>query len=92
MLPFVFLIFGYSISPSYASDIISCDGFDSCPANCAPVNLVLNLEARVAELEAEVIARTADLTGAYLTDAIWSNTTCPDGSNSDTNGLNACVP
>ena len=38
----------------------------------------------------------ADLTGSYLryailTDVAWSNTTCPDGSNSDTNGLNACV-
>ena len=39
----------------------------------------------------------ANLTGSNLEDAIlsgvlWSNTTCPDGSNSDTNGLNACVP
>jgi len=33
----------------------------------------------------------ADLMGANLTNVTWSNTTCPDGSNSDTNGLNACV-
>jgi microcystin-dependent protein len=37
----------------------------------------------------------ANLTGAVLAPAvasgvIWSNTTCPDGSNSDTNGRNAC--
>jgi hypothetical protein len=28
----------------------------------------------------------ADLTGANLTDVIWSNTTCPDGTLSDSNG------
>lgn len=37
----------------------------------------------------------ADLTGAsgnphFPQLAIWSNTTCPDGSNSDSNGLNSC--
>ena len=34
----------------------------------------------------------ANLTGAPVTNAIWDNTTCPDGSNSDTNGWNRCVP
>ena len=33
----------------------------------------------------------SNLIRADLTYVIWSNTTCPDGSNSDTNGLNACV-
>ncbi len=32
----------------------------------------------------------ADLRYAKLIGTIFSNTTCPDGSNSDTNGLNAC--
>ena len=32
----------------------------------------------------------ADLTGANLTGVIWSNTTCPDGSNSDSHG-NTCA-
>lgn len=32
----------------------------------------------------------ATLTGANLTGVIWSNTTCPDGSNSDSHG-NTCV-
>lgn len=33
----------------------------------------------------------ANLAGANLADIIWGNTICPDGSNSDTNGLNGCV-
>ncbi len=39
----------------------------------------------------------ADLTGAFslsgaiLTGATWSNTTCPDGSNSDTNAGSTCI-
>lgn len=33
----------------------------------------------------------ANLTNTTFTSVIWSNVTCPDGSNSDTNGLNACV-
>ena len=32
----------------------------------------------------------ADLTGADLTRAIWSNTTCPNGTKSNTNGLKHC--
>jgi uncharacterized protein YjbI with pentapeptide repeats len=28
----------------------------------------------------------ADLTGANLTGVTWSNTTCPDGTNSNTDG------
>jgi hypothetical protein len=32
----------------------------------------------------------ANLTGANVTDIIWSNTTCPDGSNSDSHG-NTCI-
>ena len=76
VLSLVFLIVGYSISSSNASDIVSCDGFESCPADCTPVNHVLalettsenqantiaELEARVTELEAEVTERTANLT------------------------------
>ena len=34
----------------------------------------------------------ADLAGTDLTGVNWVNNICPDGSNSDTNGLNACVP
>jgi len=32
----------------------------------------------------------ADLTGADLSNVIWSNTICPDGTNSDDNG-DTCV-
>ena len=32
----------------------------------------------------------ADLTNAKLNGAIWSNTTCPDGSNTDTNTTGRC--
>lgn len=32
----------------------------------------------------------ADLTGATLIDVIWGNTTCPDGTNSNTDG-DTCV-
>jgi hypothetical protein len=32
----------------------------------------------------------ADLTDANLTGAIWADATCPDGSDSDTNGRNSC--
>jgi len=32
----------------------------------------------------------ADLGAAWLTGVIWSNTTCPNGTNSDTNGRNSC--
>lgn len=34
--------------------------------------------------------RSALLSGADLDGVIWNNTVCPDGTNSDTNGLNAC--
>lgn len=34
----------------------------------------------------------ADLTNAFLEGVLWGNTTCPDGSNSDTNGLGYCTP
>ncbi|MGB2278345.1 MAG: pentapeptide repeat-containing protein [Candidatus Poseidoniaceae archaeon] len=36
------------------------------------------------------IMRYADLTGADLSNVIWSNTICPDGTNSDNNG-GTCV-
>jgi hypothetical protein len=32
----------------------------------------------------------ADLTDANLTGTIWADTTCPDGSDSNTNGRNSC--
>jgi hypothetical protein len=35
--------------------------------------------------------RNAILSGADLDGAIWDNTVCPDGTNSNTNGLNACA-
>ena len=34
--------------------------------------------------------RSAMLSGAKLEGVLWNNTVCPDGTNSDTNGLNAC--
>ena len=33
----------------------------------------------------------AKLSNAHLRGTFWVGTTCPDGSNSDTNGLDACV-
>lgn len=36
--------------------------------------------------------RNAILQGTLLDQVIWQNTLCPDGSNSDTNGLDACLP
>jgi hypothetical protein len=34
----------------------------------------------------------ADIGGTNLPNVIWSNTICPDGSNTDTNGLGYCEP
>ncbi len=34
--------------------------------------------------------RSALLSGVDMDGVIWNNTICPDGANSDTNGLNAC--
>jgi uncharacterized protein YjbI with pentapeptide repeats len=39
----------------------------------------------------QTILIDANLTRANLNRVHWQNTTCPDGSNSDTNGLNACA-
>lgn len=56
-------------------------------------------DLRNAVLDATVLAgadlsgadlRNAMLSGADLNGVIWKNTVCPDGTNSDTNGLNAC--
>jgi hypothetical protein len=33
----------------------------------------------------------ADLSNAVLTNVVWKNTTCPDGTNSDTNSSGSCV-
>jgi hypothetical protein len=66
---FLFISFtiGFTTSPSYGSDIISCGGFEHCPDGSVPLtNRVLELEREVARLENEVVARTPDLSGAYL--------------------------
>jgi uncharacterized protein YjbI with pentapeptide repeats len=162
----VFIVF--ATSPSYSGNIISCDSFETCPDGETSSAIITELENKIAELEVEVIARTADLTqvgslsgihldfailqyailtdadltgailaganlryanfaganltganligadlrdadltganltnamahfayltGADLTNVIWSNTTCPDGTNSDHNNPRGCMP
>lgn len=53
-------------------------------------NAILN-EAILAGADlSDADLKNAMLSGASLTGVIWNNTVCPDGTNSDTNGLNAC--
>ncbi len=55
VLLIVVFIFGYSFSPSYAGDIISCDSFENCPDGSVPLtNALLALEARMDALEEEI--------------------------------------
>lgn len=68
---------GIAISPTYSGNIISCDSFETCPDGVTCSALIVGLEsevsaleARIVELEAEVISRTADFSiGAHLIDA-----------------------
>ena len=57
-------------------------------ANLSYSNLS-NANLREADLTNAVLLG-ADLTGAILTGVYWGNTTCPDGTNSDSNGY-TCV-
>ena len=64
-LPFIaaFIV----ITPSFGGDIISCDSFEMCEDGNPPLtNYILGLEAKVAELEAEIVARQNDMSGQDL--------------------------
>ena len=64
------VLIGFVVSPTYSGDIISCDSFENCPDGSNPVTQqLLDMQARIEELEAEVIARTANLSGADLSGA-----------------------
>jgi hypothetical protein len=56
LLFFVAVFIGLATSPAYAGDIISCDGFESCPA--VPTDEILALEARIEALEALLAGAT----------------------------------
>ena len=71
-LLFIAGLFGFSISPSYGSEIISCDGFENCPTDDG--DAIVALEARVAALEASQASVPAN--GIILWD---SSTSCPTG-------------
>lgn len=66
-----------------ASAIVCCDG--ACRCRDGP-----RLLAWWTAGQSHANLTSAYLAGANLETVVWSNTTCPDGSNSDTNGRNAC--
>ena len=43
-------LIGFAISPSYSTELVSCNGFESCPTNDG--DAIVALEARIAALEA----------------------------------------
>ena len=145
LLSAVFTLF--TVSPTYSGNIISCDSFETCPDGETSSTIIVGLEDKITELEAEIVARQndmsgrsfsdrdlsdlrlryanfsgtnlfgailtnadlananltgtnlmfadltgANLTGTNLTSVQWLKTICPDGSNTDTNGLGYCVP
>jgi len=71
-LLFIAGLFGFAISLSYGSEIISCDGFENCPTDDG--DAIVALEARVAALEASQASVPAN--GIILWD---SSTSCPAG-------------
>jgi len=83
---------GTNLAGAYLKDR-NLSGADLKDANLARSNLTrANLQR--ANLKAANLANAnlagADLTGANVKDVIWSNTICPDGTNSDANG-GTCV-
>jgi len=68
------LLVWYSISPSYAGDIISCDSFESCPeANTSA------LEARIEALEALLAGATRGINPSTSQDTLsFGNSTSSD--------------
>ena len=55
-------------------------------------NAILNQATLTGADLSDADLRNAILQGALLDQIIWRNTICPDNSNSDTNGLDACLP
>ncbi len=93
---FSFLASAISNSPIHACEILSCEGFDSCPANCAPVNVALELQNEVERLEAENAELQAQieemgpphvLVTAEFFPPNGATATCPDGTSVVTGGI-----
>ena len=51
-----------TVSPTYSGNIISCDSFETCPDGETSSAIIAGLETKIVELQAEVIARNANLT------------------------------
>ena len=63
-LPFIasFIV----ITPGFGGDIVSCDSFEMCADGNPPLtNYVLELEAKVTELEEEIVASKNDFSGKF---------------------------
>ena len=91
------LIGGYLVGPGANLTDADLANFDLGGADLAGADLHgadlsfsgLNANLGSADLT-DANLSSADLSSAILTGAIWSNTTCPDGTNSDADG-NTCV-
>jgi len=69
---FAAALIGFAISPSCSAEIVSCNGFESCPTNDG--DAIVALEARIAALEAS----QADVPTSGI--ILWDSTTsCPAG-------------
>ncbi len=69
---------------SNVDPIVNLDGADLSATYLSNANL------SGADLTGVNLSR-ANLKGADLTNVAWKNSTCPDGTNSDTNGSGSCV-
>ena len=51
LLPLAMLLLGFTTSPSYSHDLISCDGLENCPDGSVPLtNTLLAMQAEIDEL------------------------------------------
>ena len=62
---FITVLFGFAAFPSYSQDIISCNGFESCPAADTSA-----LEARIAALEALLAGATRGIDPSTSQDSL----------------------